>query len=151
MSGYPQKVKYRPLNPEKYVGDLSKIIMRSSWESKLAYWCDTNPNVLKWGSEIKPISYYSRVDRRSRQYYPDFWIKVRSDIGNIKHMIIEVKPHNQVIKPRNSKRKKKETVLAESIRWTRNQDKWSAAVEWAKRNGWEFKIMTEYELGIKKR
>jgi hypothetical protein len=32
-----------------------------------------------------------------------------------------------------------------------NQDKWKAAREWAKKNGFEFIILTEYELGLAKR
>jgi len=37
MRKYPEPVKYRPLNPTKYVGNINEIVMRSSWESKLAF------------------------------------------------------------------------------------------------------------------
>lgn len=37
MRKYPEHKKYKPLNPSKYVGNINEIIMRSSWESKLAF------------------------------------------------------------------------------------------------------------------
>ena len=38
--------------------------------------------------------------------------------------------------------------VEESMTFIKNQAKWAAATEWAKNRGWEFKIITEYELGI---
>lgn len=37
MSKFPDPVKYRPINPTKYVGNINEIVMRSSWERKLAF------------------------------------------------------------------------------------------------------------------
>ena len=48
--------QFIPQNQEKIIGD-PRILCRSSWELKVADWCDRNPQVLKWGSEIVPISY----------------------------------------------------------------------------------------------
>ena len=145
---YPEKTRYKPINPEKYVGDVNNITMRSSWESKFALWCDTHEKVIKWGSEIKPIPYYSQVDQCMKQYYPDFWIQIEGKDGRIRKVIIEVKPYSQVVKPTTRNKKK---LLEEGLRWVKNQDKWKAARAWAQKHGWEFSIMTEYELGIKKR
>jgi hypothetical protein len=35
------------------------------------------------------------------------------------------------------------------MEYAKNQAKWSAAREFCKDNGWEFRILTEAELGIK--
>ena len=49
----------------------------------------------------------------------------------------------------NPKRRTKS--WAYSVRtWAINQAKWKAAREYCKDRGYEFKIMTEYDLGIKK-
>jgi hypothetical protein len=36
------KRKFTPTNPQKYSGDPTNIIMRSSWETKFANWCHEN-------------------------------------------------------------------------------------------------------------
>jgi hypothetical protein len=72
------KRKYTPVNPQKYVGDHSNIIMRSSWETKFAIWCDKNPSVLKWSSEETIVPYISPVDNRYHRYFIDFKIQIRN-------------------------------------------------------------------------
>ena len=47
------KGKYRPHNPQKYIGDPSNIIYRSMWERKCMKYFDNNPSVIKWSSEEK--------------------------------------------------------------------------------------------------
>ena len=37
-----------PKNPDKYDGDLSQIIYRSSWEYKFLKFCDDNEKILKY-------------------------------------------------------------------------------------------------------
>ena len=146
---YPEVVKFRPSNPSKYVGDVNNIMMRSSWEKRFAMWCDTQPGILKWGSEIRAIPYYSIVDKRMRRYYVDFWILVKNKNGEVKKYIVEIKPRAQVEKPNLSRRKIKATYFEELCTWQRNIDKWKAASAFAKKNGFEFEILTEKELGIK--
>jgi len=36
---------YKPMFTEKYIGDHTNIIMRSSWETRFASWCDRNPSI----------------------------------------------------------------------------------------------------------
>ncbi len=146
MRKYPDPIRFAPMNPSKYVGDIRNIIMRSSWESKFAHWCDTNPSVLKWGSEIKAIPYYSSIDGRIRRYFPDFWVLVKDKDGNDKRLLIEIKPRAQILPPKS----KKQSVLKEELlTWTRNKDKWAAAKEYAGRTGFEFVLLDEFALGIK--
>lgn len=145
MKRYPEPVRFKPNNPQKYVGDIRNIVMRSSWESKFACWCDTNPNVLKWGSEIKAIPYYSTMDGRVKRYFPDFWVLVKNKEGQDKRLLIEIKPRAQILPPKSRKR---DTLREETITWKRNQDKWAAAKEYAARTGFEFVLLDEYSLGI---
>ena len=149
MRKFPEPVRYRLTNPDKYVGNLNEITMRSSWEGKLAFWLDTTPSVLKWGSEIKAIPYYSKVDGRVRRYFPDFWALIRQADGTEKRFIVEVKPHNQTKPP--VKGRNRQTYIEALKTWQKNQDKWEAATAFAKKFGWEFIVMDEYTLGIQKR
>ena len=52
------KGKYRPQNPEKYMGDCRNIIYRSMWERKCMKYFDNNPSIVKWASEELAIPYY---------------------------------------------------------------------------------------------
>ena len=98
------KSKYKPSYPDKYQGDSSNIICRSSWERKFCRYCDLNTNILQWGSEEFHIPYISPVDRRIHKYYPDFIIKVKESTGQIKTYVIEVKPKRQTQPPKKKSR-----------------------------------------------
>ena len=150
MAGYPKPFKFEPTKPEKYIGDPTKIVMRSSWELKLARWCDMNPSVISWTSEELVIPYYSRADQKPRRYFMDFVIKMRVSDGTVITYMIEVKPEKQTIMPKASRGKSKKTLLNETYTHMVNTDKWEAAHAYAKKNGMVFKIMTERELGIVK-
>jgi len=146
--------KYKLINESKYIGDKSNIVFRSSWELKMMNWCDKNASVLKWGSEIHPIPYYSSIDNKVRRYFPDFWLLIRNTEGIEQKIIIEVKPYKETLPPTSPKKitkKSQAKYINERITYERNQDKWKAAREFAIKHNMQFKIMTEYELGIKKR
>ena len=38
------------------------------------------------------------------------------------------------------------TILYEAKQWAKNKEKWKAANEYAQKNGWEFKILTEKDI-----
>ena len=143
------KGKYKPLRPYKYKGDPTKIIYRSLWERKFMQYCDDNMNILEWGSEEMYVWYKSPIDNRAHRYFPDFYIKVKENTGQIKRYIIEIKPKKQTIAPKVQKKKTKGYVY-EVYEYARNQAKWKAAEEFCKDRRWEFKVLTENELGIKK-
>jgi AAA+ ATPase superfamily predicted ATPase len=111
-------------------------------------YCDTNINILEWGSEEVYMWYRSPVDNRAHRYFPDFYIKVREKDGTIKKYIIEVKPQRQTKPPARPKRQTK-GYLREAFEYAKNQAKWKAANEWCLDRGFEFKVITEKELGIK--
>jgi hypothetical protein len=142
------KGKYRPSYPQKYKGDPTNIIYRSLWERKFMVYCDKNQNILEWGSEELALPYRSPIDGRIHRYFPDFYIKVKESTGQIKKYLIEVKPKRQTIEPEVQKRKTKQYIY-EVVEYAKNQAKWKAAKEFCKDRLWEFKIITEDDLGIK--
>lgn len=141
------KRKFIPVFPEKYSGDPTNIIMRSSWETKFANWCDKNPSIVKWHSEETVVPYRCQTDNRIHRYFIDFKIQVKNTAGEIKTYLVEVKPAAQTIPPKYPGRRT-QRYLTESLTFIKNQSKWKAATEYCKDRGWEFKIITEKELGI---
>ena len=95
---------YKPINPKKYRGNPTRVIYRSLWERKFMVFCDNNPSILEWGSE-EVIIPYRAPDGKVRRYFPDFYIKCKRADGNIRKMIIEVKPKKFTKKPQIPKRK----------------------------------------------
>lgn len=141
------KRKFFPKNPQKYVGDLTNIIMRSSWETRFAIWCDNNPQVIYWQSEETIIPYICATDNKPHKYYMDFRIQVKTKSG-LKTYLVEIKPEVQTIPPKYPGKQTKR-YLTESLTFMKNQSKWQAAKNYASDRGWEFIILTEKELGIK--
>jgi len=141
--------RFKPKNPDKYKGNPTNIIYRSSWELKLMLQYDKDPNVIKWGSEEKIIWYKSPIDGKMHRYFIDF--EVHKKVGDrIVKELIEVKPYHQTIEPVKGKKKEK-TFFNEVCTWGVNQAKWKAARKYCSDYGYKFKILTEYELGLKKK
>ncbi len=141
------KGKYYPSFPRKYKGDPTNIIYRSLWERKFMVYCDKNQNILEWASEEIAIPYRSPIDNRVHRYFPDFYMKVRETNGKIKNYVIEVKPAKQTKPPTKPKRQTK-GYIREAYEYARNQAKWKMAKEFCADRQWEFKVVTEKELGI---
>ena len=141
------KGKYYPSFPRKYKGDPTNIIYRSLWERKFMVYCDKNQNILEWASEEIAIPYRSPIDNRVHRYFPDFYMKVKEFNGKIKRYVIEVKPAKQTKPPAKPKRQTK-GYLREAYEYAKNQAKWKMAREFCADRQWEFKVVTEKELGI---
>ena len=141
------KGKYYPSYPKKYKGDPTNIIYRSLWERKFMVYCDKNDNILEWASEEIAIPYRSPVDNRVHRYFPDFYMKVKERGGKIKRYVIEVKPAKQTKPPVKPKRQTK-GYIREAYEYAKNQAKWKMAREFCADRQWEFKVVTEKELGI---
>jgi hypothetical protein len=139
--------KFRPQNPEKYVGNPNNIIYRSSWELKFLRWCDRNPSILKYGSEEISIPYYDPVTKKVRRYFPDAFVEIVHKDGKKCKYLIEIKPKKQTMPPQKKTQKNK-TYVNEVYTYVTNEAKWKAAQEFCKDNLLEFKIITEDELGI---
>lgn len=137
---------YNIANPDKYVGDISKIIFRSSWEKKFATYCDHNERILAWASEPLKIPYMSPVDRGIHPYNVDFYVKVQTENGH-REYIVEVKPARQLkapVQPSGRVNEKRMTsYTTQMATYLVNLAKFTAAREYAKGRGWEFVVVTE--------
>ena len=142
------KGRYSPKHPEKYKGDPTQIIYRSGWERRLMVYLDENKSVLQWSSEEIAIPYRSPIDNRMHRYFPDFYVKAIDKDGNIVEQLLEVKPKKETREPVKKKRITKQ-YITEVTTWGKNQAKWKAAEEYCLDRGWQFKLITETELGIK--
>jgi len=143
------KGKFKPHNPEKYVGNVENIIYRSLWELRFMRHLDSHPGVLQWASEEIVIPYYSPVDKKMHRYFPDFWIKTISEDNQINTMIIEIKPSVQTVQPMK-KQKTMRRYISELKTYGVNTAKWQAAEQFCKQKNWQFKVLTEKELGLGK-
>lgn len=146
MARETYKGLFNPKNPKKYNGNSKNIIYRSSWELRVMKYLDDNPSVIWWASEELSIPYKSPVDQKVHRYYPDFVVKVQRKDGLVMTNIWEVKPYAQTQKPVQKKKTKR--FLQESVTYAINQEKWRAADLFCKEHGWQFKIITEKDLGI---
>ncbi len=136
---------FRPLNREKYVGDYTNIVYRSSWELFLMTKFDKNPDILKWSSESTIIIYRNPLTRRNHRYFPDVWIKKKDKNGKISEALIEIKPYSQTIEPKPQKQKTK-AYINKVEEYLKNQAKWEAAKMFCEERDMEFIILTEREL-----
>lgn len=136
--------KYAPDNPEKYVGDANNIVYRSSWERRFCQYADRNEKVLRWASEEVVVPYLSPIDKKIHRYFIDFWVEVQAK-DEVKKFLIEIKP-SQFCKPPQKRRSKQ--YLQEAAGYAVNKAKWVTASKFAKKNGMEFLVLTERDLGI---
>ncbi|QPI17849.1 head completion protein [Pectobacterium phage POP12] len=136
---------FTPTNLEKYKGDPRKITYRSSWESHIMKFCDTNKHVVRWNSECVVVPYFSQADGKKRRYFVDFWVQFE----NGETHLWEVKPLKETYPPpkptSNNVHAKKKFVDALYL-YSVNIDKWKAAHALSKQKGWQFKIITEKTL-----
>ena len=138
---------FYPRNLDKFVGKEYKAIYRSGLELEYFRILDKNPNVLKWGSEEVVVPYF--FENKWHKYYVDLFVVFKFGESTKKYFI-ELKPYSQTIEPKVNKRKKQMTMLYEAKQWAKNQAKWKAATDFAKKNGWEFHILTEKDLENRK-
>ena len=171
-----EKTKYKqgtyiPVNTTKVIG--GAVIYRSSWEEKLARWCDLSPSVVKWGTEVVAIQYRDpgsvNLDECRKyglnpsdpnqwpikNYYIDFYIEFTpkdydGDESHMEKVLIEVKPLKETQPPQpvgeNAKLKDKKRFNEAAKTYLRNREKWRAAQAYAEKHGVKFAIWTEKSL-----
>ncbi|MDR3502967.1 MAG: TnsA endonuclease N-terminal domain-containing protein [Legionella sp.] len=140
---------FHAINPQKYKGDPTKIVYRSSWELRLMSRFDLDPSILEWQSEEFYIHYRCKTDNKIHKYFPDFRVKLRDKDGKIKTIIIEVKPLKQTkppIQPKEKTPKQQKRFMTEMMTFAKNQSKFDAAKAYCKENGMEWMLMTEQEI-----
>lgn len=144
--------RFRPKRPEKYKGDPTNIIYRSSWELKLMRKFDEHPDIIEWQSEEVAIPYMNPVKGKPSRYYPDFIIKKKVTEDKYQIIMIEVKPKKQTSAPDISGKYKTPTgrvsrrFINEAATYAVNEAKWKAAQRFCQERGWVFTIMTETEI-----
>ena len=146
-SKYPKPKKWIPRNKEKYNGNWDNIIARSSWELRVFKWMDDDSSIISWSSEETMIPYLSPVDNKWHKYFPDIWARMKLANGRIKTYLLEIKPYHQAIEPQIKKRITKQ-YINEVCTYGINQSKWKYAKEYCLDRGWEFKVLTEHDLGL---
>lgn len=137
---------FKPAHPDKYIGDPSKIIFRSSWEFKFLKWCDHSPTIIRYSSEPVGIPYYSPLDERGHVYYVDFYIVTKDNSGNEQAWLIEVKPNKYTkppVAPARMTNKQTANYVYAAKQFVVNQAKFEAAKEFASVRGLKFGIITE--------
>jgi len=158
---------YKVQHPEKYIGDPTLVIYRSSWEHSFCRWCDFSPSILRWSSEPIKIPYYDRVSKLEecrrqgldpnnpknwviKNYNTDFWIEVDKGEGNKQKMFIEIKPSNKLKKPIppdiNAGLKEQRRFNIQAKEYLINEAKFAALTAWAEKNNSKFYIFTEETL-----
>jgi hypothetical protein len=144
-SGFRQGY-YKLNNPDKYIGDPSKIIYRSSWEYRFCKYCDDGENVLKWSSEPIAVKYVSPIDGKEHNYYIDFYARIQKGDEEVDYLV-EVKPEASLERPimesgsMTVKRLKNYNYALQT--WIINRAKFQAAKKHAEMNGYKFVIVTE--------
>jgi hypothetical protein len=127
---------YKPLHPEKYLGDPTKIRFLSSWEMRFMNFCDNNPNVIAWGSEEIKIGYYNPIKKKFCTYLPDFIVKYKNERGQVITEVVEIKPMKE------SKQRAKMSIYDKAMLIT-NHAKWKAAGAFCAKAGIKFRVLTE--------
>lgn len=124
-----------PKTTKKYYDCLKSepIIARSGLEVNFINYVESNPSVKKWASEPIQIPYFSRLDNKQQNYYPDYVLENKD--GN--KVIVEVKPYAQTKKPKPT-----DSAWLKQA-WIKNCDKWAAAKAFAEKRNMKFIIVTE--------
>ena len=141
------KRKYTPINPQKYEGNPNNIIMRSSWETRFASWCDKSDHVIKWKSEETVVPYRSPIDDRIHRYFIDFTITIKDRHDQLNTYLVEIKPKVQTQPPKFKGRRTKR-YQTEKKAYIINTAKWKAAEQYALDRGQKFIIINEDDLGL---
>ncbi len=134
---------FKPSQPQKYKGNSTNIIWRSSWEFKFMVDLDRDANVEWWQSEEIFIPYHDKSRGRLGHYYPDFLVKYKNSDTPV---LVEIKPLKETLPPVPSNNKKK--LIKEALTYAKNTSKWEAAERYCKQRGWKFLKLTEIELGL---
>lgn len=138
--------KFRPINPKKYRGDVNNIVYRSSYELAVFRWIDDEDAIVAWSSEELVIPYISPIDKKAHRYFTDLVVWAKQADGSTKRMVIEIKPHDQTLKPVKGAREKDEAYKQRVFDYLINQAKWKAAEEHCRQHGGEFIVLTEKHI-----
>lgn len=134
-NGFYKQTIINPKQCKKYADSCRNepIICRSGLELRFVQFFENTSTIKKWASEPIAIPYYSNLEKKQCNYYPDFIFEnTKGDM-----VIVEVKPENQTVKPRPS-----DSIWLKQ-QWVKNVDKWTAAKKFAEIHNMKFIIATE--------
>jgi hypothetical protein len=129
---------FLPKNPSKVIGK-GAIKYRSSWEQVFMNFCDNNPNVVNWGSEVLRIPYRNPITKKNTIYIPDFIVSYVDRNGRQHTEVIEIKPLKEAVMERARSPRDK-------IMLAINMAKWQAAQAFCANNNLVFRLVTEQQL-----
>jgi len=136
---------YKLKNPEKYIGDPTSIIYRSTYEYKFCRYCDLTPEILSWSSEPFSIKYFDPINKKERNYHIDFFIRIKKG-DKTEDYLVEIKPSSKLVAPILEGRttlKKLKQYNYELEEFLINKAKAEAAENYAKSMGYKYIIITE--------
>jgi len=126
------------LNPQKYLGK-GKPKYRSGWEHAFMRFCDNNDNVVGWASEPISIPYRNPLTGKMTNYVPDFFVQYRTQNNKVKSELIEIKPKKQSVLESKASMRDRAIVAV-------NYAKWDQATKWCRRQGIQFRVITEDQI-----
>lgn len=162
-SNYSQG-NYIPKNKDKVIKLNSQggVYYRSSWEKKIMVWLDMKSEIIQWGAECMEIPYqmthFDNGDMKikNHRYYPDFFYRMRLSNGQLKEVVVEVKPMKEykMVQSLNEGRlsipdkgmKKLKSFEYDLKMAYKNKQKWETMINWCNKKGYEFIIITEEHL-----
>lgn len=156
---------YIPRNKDKVLklNTQGGVYYRSSWEKKIMTWLDLNKDIKKWGAECMRIPYQvttmenGDMKLKSHTYFPDFYYELRNSNGDLKQVVVEVKPQKEYedallfekgeFKVQENLNLKKLKNLEYRFKTAqKNSEKWKTMIKWCEKKGYEFIIITENHL-----
>ena len=125
-------------NPQKYIGK-GKPKYRSGWEHAFMRFCDNNDSIVGWASESIAIPYRNPLTGKMTNYIPDFLIQYRTRDNTVKTELIEIKPKKQSVLESKASVRDRAIVAV-------NYAKRDAATKWCRRQGLQFRVLTEDDI-----
>jgi hypothetical protein len=153
-------------NVDKYLGNPTNCIFRSSWELRFMVYLDHLDAAHKWASETVEIPYYLPNPDGAfglHRYFPDFYVEfIRAgEEEYYERVFIEIKPSTSVnppfVKwhddgsfhidpPLSRSAKAHENFEYQLKEFQKNLIKWETAKTWCEKRGMIFMVMTEHDL-----
>jgi hypothetical protein len=149
MSRYPEPFLFSPINKSKYVGDVTKIVIRSQLEMRFAMWCDRTPAIKQWASEELVVPYKSPIDNKIHRYFVDFWMVTQNERGEHEKWWVEIKPKVETMPPAMPKKmteKGRRNLQEATMTYYVNQAKWQSATSYAQKHAARFIVITDEDL-----
>lgn len=146
QNGRVRQGYFTPKNPEKYKGDLTKIIYRSSWEFKFLEYCDNHIRVLEYASEPHGIPYFNPILKKESTYWIDCYMCTRNQDDSVTKWLIEIKPNKYLTPPEPPARLTEKQTLnyaRHAKMYIINTAKFKAAQAYALSQNMKFGIITE--------